>query len=81
MKKFSKKRLLNNKKIILFLIIVLVIFILISNGDNIEDKKVDTELEKYFQLRENMVEGQLKIRDISDKNVLDVMGNYSYLFS
>ena len=74
MKKTNKKKLSKNKKIILFLIIILIVFILISNGNNIEEKKVATEVDKYSQLRENMVERQLKIRDINDKNVLDIMG-------
>jgi len=78
MKKSNRRKLIKNKKntkkIILILILVLIVFILISNGNNIEEKKVSTEVGKYSQLRKNMVEKQLEIRGINDKNVLDVMG-------
>ena len=75
MKKINKSKLSKNKKIILFLMIVLIIFILISNGDKIEEKKEIKEgTDKYAQLRKNMVEQQLKARDINDEKVLSVMG-------
>ena len=76
MKKTNKSKSINiNKKIILFLVITLIIFILISNGNNIEEKKeINSEVDKYAQLRKSMVEQQLKIRDINDEKVLDVMG-------
>ncbi len=76
--KLIKKRTTKNpKKIILILIIILFIFILISDGNKIEkgeleEKKV-AEGDKYIQLRKNMVEQQLKTRDIYDKKVLEVM--------
>lgn len=71
-KSIKKKTTKTHKKIILFLIIILFIFILISNGNKIEEKKVAEE-DKYAQLRKNMVEQQLKTRDIYDKKVLEVM--------
>jgi len=75
MKKINKSKSSKNKKIILFLMIVLIIFILISNGDKIEEKKEIKEgTDKYTQLRKNMVEQQLKARDINDEKVLSVMG-------
>ncbi|MCH8328964.1 MAG: protein-L-isoaspartate(D-aspartate) O-methyltransferase [Nanoarchaeota archaeon] len=74
MKKTSKSKSIIHKKIILFLIIVLIIFILISNGNKIEKKKeIIEEVDKYTKMRENMVEQQLKSRDINDEKVLDVM--------
>tara|TARA_Y100000310_G_scaffold203351_1_gene203586 strand:- start:21247 stop:22008 length:762 start_codon:yes stop_codon:yes gene_type:complete len=69
-----KKDKKNTKKIILFLIIVLIIFILISNGNNIEKKEIIEDVDKYTELRKNMVEQQLKTRYIIDEKVLDVMG-------
>ena len=76
MKKASKNKIIKHKKkIILFIIAVLIIFILISNGRNIEEKKeISEETDKYAQLRKDMVEQQLKTRDINDEKVLDVMG-------
>ena len=60
---------------IFVIMIVLIIFILISNGDKIEEKKEIKEgTDKYTQLRKNMVEQQLKARDINDEKVLSVMG-------
>jgi len=76
MKKANKKKLSKNKKIILFLIIILIVFILTINSakNNIEDSNIDTEIDKYSQLRKNMVSQQLKIRDINNEKVLNVMG-------
>ena len=80
MGKKSKSRPIKvNKKIILFMIIILIIFILISNETDIgkkgiEEKKVDEVVDKYTQLRKDMVEQQLKTRDIYDEKVLNVMG-------
>ena len=73
MKKTNKKKLSKNKKIILFLIITLIVFILISNGKEIEKEDVNEEIDKYYQLRKNMVSQQLKTRDINDEKVLSVM--------
>ena len=73
MKKTNKKKLSKNKKIILFLIITLIVFILISNGKEIEKEEVNEEIDKYYQLRKNMVSQQLKTRDINDEKVLSVM--------
>ena len=79
-KKSKSKPIKINKKIILFGIIVLIIFILISNGRNIKEKEIEEEKEiseetdKYTQLRKDMVEQQLKTRDIYDEKVLNVMG-------
>jgi len=75
MKKTNKNKSISiNKKIVLFLAIALIIFILISNGNKIEEKKeINGEVDKYAQLRKNMVEQQLKSRDINDKKILDVM--------
>ena len=80
MKKIKKSKSIKyNKKIILFIIIVLIIFILMSNEDDIKEKEIDEkkvveEVDKYTQLRKNMIEKQLESRDIYDEKVLEVMG-------
>ena len=73
MKKINRGKLIkNNKKIILFLIILIIFILTINNGkNNIEN---DIGINKYAELRKNMVVQQLKIRDINDEKVLDVMG-------
>lgn len=65
-----------NNKIILFLIISLIIFIVLINGKNNIEKSNDAagEISKYNELRKNMVEHQLRSRDINDEKVLNVMG-------
>ncbi len=79
MGKTNKSKLIkkHTKKIILILVIILIIFILISNGNKIQKKELKekkvAEEDKYAQLRENMVEQQLKTRDIYDKRALEVM--------
>ena len=77
MKKSYKNKSKNiNKKIILIAIIILIIFILISNGNNIGEKKeIIEDFDKYSQLRKSMVEQQLKTRGIDNEKVLDIMGN------
>lgn len=75
MKKTNRYKLksnIPNKKIILFAIAVIIIFILISNGIKIEEE-VTEEVDIYTKMRKDMVEEQLKSRDIDDKKVLDVM--------
>ena len=73
MKKINRGKLIkNNKKIILFLIILIIFILTINNGkNNIEN---DIGINKYAELRKNMVVQQLKTRDINDEKVLDVMG-------
>ena len=74
MKKTNKNKSPKNKKIILFLIITLIIFILTINysGKNIKNNNIETD--KFIELRKNMVEQQLRSRDINDEKVLEVMG-------
>jgi len=74
MKKKKRIKLSKNKKIILLLIIILIVFILTINStkNNIEDNNIETD--KFIDLRKNMVDEQLKTRDITDQKVLDVMG-------
>lgn len=72
-----------NNKIILYLIIILIIFIFIINKnrlvlrDYIEAQEIGKEsveeINKFTELRKNMVEKQLKTRDINDEKVLEVM--------
>ena len=74
MKEKKRIKLSKNKKIILLLIIILIVFILTINStkNDIEDNNIETD--KFIDLRKNMVEQQLKNRDITDQKVLDVMG-------
>jgi len=77
MKKVKKKKLSKNKKIIIFLIIILIVFILTikSTKNNIENNNIDSETDIYSQLRNHMVDNQLKTREITAEKVLRVMGN------
>ena len=83
MKKNNKNRLIKNKKIILIVIVFFIILIFITNKNRLVLKNYIGEREfeekreavdKYSELRKNMVEKQLKNRDITDEKVLDVMG-------
>lgn len=56
-----------------FLIIILFIFILTINN-NEENIGIENEINKYNELRKNMVEQQLRSRDIRNEKVLEVMG-------
>ncbi len=79
MKKINKNSSKTNK-IILFLIIVIVILIFVTNKNKfvirnyIEEKETIEDIDKYAELRKNMVEQQLETRDITDEKVLEVMG-------
>ena len=85
MKNINKNKLLiKNKKIILILIIIFIILIFITNKNKlvlksyIREKEIEKrenieEIDKYSELRKNMVEKQLKSRYITDEKVLDVM--------
>ena len=83
MKKNNKNRLIKNKKIILIVIVFFIILIFITNKNKsvlknyIGEREFEEKREavdKYSELRKNMVEEQLKNRDITDEKVLDVMG-------
>ena len=68
-----------NKKIILGVVLLIIILLLIKTTNfktvEIEDEIIEKpELDKYAIERENMVETQLKTRDIEDEKVLEVMG-------
>jgi len=74
MKKSDKKKLIKNnyKKMIFAAILILIAFILTINVNekNIQNNYID----RYIELRKNMVEQQLRSRGISDEKVLEVMG-------
>lgn len=78
MEKTTKNNSKTNK-IILFLIILIIILIFVTNKNKfvlrnyIEEKETIEETDKYAELRKNMVEQQLKTRDITDEKVLEVM--------
>lgn len=65
-----------NKKIIFF-IAALIILIIVTQKTNFNSKdtkeNISLELDKYAILRQRMVDTQLRTRDITDKNVLEVM--------
>ena len=75
MKKINKNK--QNNKIFLFLIIIIVILIFVTNKNKfvireyIEESA--EEIDEYSELRKNMVETQLKTRDITDEKVLTAM--------
>lgn len=80
MKRKQKNK--NTKKIIIILIIIIIasLFILNKNKSvpkNIikekETKETKLVVDKYTELRQNMVDMQLKTRDIYDEKVLEVM--------
>lgn len=76
-----------NTKIFLVVLAILIALILIIGASkfvlkdyvkqeikqDIKEKEQIIELDKYIKARENMVENQLKNRNITDKKVLDVM--------
>jgi len=75
MKKIIKNK--QNNKIILYLIIIIIILIFVTNKNKFANKghieESAEEISNYAELRENMVDTQLKIRDINDEKVLEVM--------
>jgi protein-L-isoaspartate(D-aspartate) O-methyltransferase len=85
MKNFNHTKLIkNNKKIILCLIIIFIILIFIINKNKFVIKKSiqkedfnypnnHDEIDKYYANRKKMVDTQLRARDITDEEVLDVM--------
>ena len=64
-----------NKKITLLLITTLIIFTLVINGKNNAEKTDSGEngTDEFAGPRKNMVEQQLKIRDITNEKVLAIM--------
>ncbi|MBC8501449.1 MAG: protein-L-isoaspartate(D-aspartate) O-methyltransferase [Nanoarchaeota archaeon] len=73
------KKHLKNHGLIILLIVIFLIIVLTPSGEKIlsEDEISEESIEedKYTHLREQMVETQLKTRDINDKAVLDAMKN------
>jgi len=73
------KRKKNNKKIILIIIIIIIASLFILNKNKpilkniVKEEEKELGVNKYTMLRQNMVENQLKNRDIFDEKVLDVM--------
>ncbi|MBU1201508.1 MAG: protein-L-isoaspartate(D-aspartate) O-methyltransferase [Nanoarchaeota archaeon] len=74
-----KKKCKFKKRIFLILIVVLIGIIFLTNRTSVVEEsfieKNETILveDKYFEMRKNMIERQLKGRDISDRKVLEVM--------
>ncbi|MBU4493022.1 MAG: protein-L-isoaspartate(D-aspartate) O-methyltransferase [Nanoarchaeota archaeon] len=69
----------NIHKIVLILIVIFIALIFIINKpvlkNYIEENETSEQLDKYTKPREDMVENQLKNRDINDDKVLEVMNN------
>ena len=70
-----KKHIKNQGLVILLIVTILIILLptsenMLSGEDFLEEKVED---DKYRNARERMIETQLKVRDISDENVLGVM--------
>tara|TARA_Y100000294_G_C8508181_1_gene317599 strand:- start:118 stop:915 length:798 start_codon:yes stop_codon:yes gene_type:complete len=82
----KKRKNKNTKKIILVLLIIIIVSLFILNKNKpvlknivkeseIEEKQQTLEVDKFTNLRENMVEQQLRNRDITDDKVLEVMNS------
>ena len=72
----------NKKNIHKIVLILLIIFIALISTINkpvlktyVEENETNEQVDKYAKLRKNMVENQLKNRDINDEKVLEVMNN------
>ena len=77
MDRFKNKK--NIHKIVLILIVIFIALISIINKpvlkNYVEENKTSEQADKYAELREDMVENQLKNRGIHDNKVLEVMNN------
>jgi len=76
--KRKQKNSINKIIIILIIILIASLFILNKNKSilkNIVKEKENAVIDKFTEQRNNMVENQLKNRDINDKKVLEVMNN------
>lgn len=77
MDRFKNKK--NIHKIILILLIIFIALIFIINKPvlktYVEENETTNPIDKYVKIREEMVENQLKNRDIHDERVLKVMNN------
>lgn len=64
-----------NKKMVFFIIILIILFIVLTQKTNFKSKTVDIseEFDEYAKLRNEMVNTQLRSRDITDERVLAVM--------
>ena len=65
-----------NKKMIFFVITLIILFIVFTQKTNFKLKEtidISEEFDEYAQLRKQMVNTQLRSRDITDERVLDVM--------
>ncbi len=64
-----------NKKIVFFVIILIILFVILTQKTDFKSKTVDfsEEPDEYEKLRKQMVDTQLRNRDISDERVLAVM--------
>ena len=69
----------NIHKIVLILLIIFIALISIINKpilkNYVEENKTSEQFDKYAKPREDMVENQLKNRDIHDEGVLEIMNN------
>ncbi len=69
----------NIHKIVLILIVMFIALIFIINKPilktYVEENETSEQVDKYTKLREDMVQNQLKNRDIHDDKVLEVMNN------
>ncbi len=69
----------NIHKIVLILIVIFIALISIINKPvlktYVEENETTKPIDKYTKLRQDMVENQLKNRDINDEKVLEVMNN------
>jgi len=76
-----KKKNKGNKKIILILLIIIIVSLFILNKNKpilkniVREKEVEEKepIDKYTELRKNMVNTQLRNRDIYDEKVLEAM--------
>jgi len=70
-----------NRKIAFFVIVIVILFVVLTQKTNfrlgIETIDVSEELDEYANLRKQMVNTQLRSRDITDENVLAVMEKVS----
>lgn len=64
---------MTNKKIVFFVICLVLLFFVLIQGTDFLKEKPASEIDEYADLRKQMVDTQLRSRDITDKRVLAAM--------